>query len=753
MAHAKPKLISTLFLLFLAISLNTHAADEPLSPEAQRQIIENYMYVRGQRLPASVAASIRGNDTMPLKCGTSAVMDFALNKSKLDRRLMAALGVDTTTRPAGLDKTLISNSGHFKIHYTTTGPDSAYQSHVVDGNGVPIYIDSIAAVADRAWRVTIDSMGYPAPPSDSFYDSNGPQFDIYVHLLPQFDFGLTYPDSTQIDGPGSIRATSFMELDHDYQQIPGYENRPLDAVRVTVAHEFFHSVQFGINFTESETVIQGGQVVLIKRYWMEMSAVWMEEQQYTAINDYYNYLPFFFGTPMSSIQQFNSSNDLHPYGSVVLPLYLSQKFGQGIIKAIWLRSGQLGPGPYFLYAADLAVDSLSNHTMRWPQAFSEFALWNYFTGARSGEAPPNVGYTERSNYPIIPDSTQFTNGTNIFWRPEIQRVTWYPDTSFVGSSNPFQPDVNGAVYIRLTDVSSISDRFWAKGDSLKPDSLCVLKYVDSLFSAADPSKDSTELPINFIRSHCNAADTLCRIRSSCSDTVKVVHDSLISFAFNLLPASYYLNNWPWGLQIVYGYPSVSGDEALNDSVHVESFVVPPSPARGARIDMYNKSKFSTITLIFTPASADYRDYSVQNAVPLRDISFLIDEAKEFDSSLVDIPGAILTPYPNPAVVANMQGHDLRFRFQVPTGANSLPLTNAPAISLDIYNVAGERVRTVTDVRTTSLRQGTYEAGWDMKNASGNDVASGVYIAVARLYIGGSTTAPVAEKKVKVLVVR
>ncbi len=37
-----------------------------------------------------------------------------------------------------------------------------------------------------------------------------------------------------------------------------------------------------------------------------MSAVWMEEQQYTGINDYYNYLPFFFGTPMSSIQQFNS---------------------------------------------------------------------------------------------------------------------------------------------------------------------------------------------------------------------------------------------------------------------------------------------------------------------------------------------------------------------------------------------------------------------------------------------------------------
>ncbi len=441
---------------------------------------------------------------------------------------------------------------------------------------------------------------------------------------------------------------------------------------------------------------------------------------------------------------------------MVLPLYLSQKFGQGIIKSIWLKSGELGPGPHFLAAADQAVDSFSNHTMRWPQAFSEFALWNYFTGPRSSEAPSGVGYAERTHYPLIPDSTQFTNGADLFWRPEIERITNYPAVGLGGAGRLFQPDVNGAVYIRLTDVSSLVDRYWAKGNLSNPDTLCVLKYVDSLFQTAELIKDSTELPLNLIKGHCPPSDSICTLMNNCTDTTRVVRDSVISFAFNLRPASASLGNtWPWGLQIIYGYPAQSGQEALNDSVEAEHFLVPFSPpgSRGAVINMYNRSKFSTITLIFTPASADYHDYSFQDADTLRYLGFVIDETKGFDSTLVDLPGAVLTPYPNPAVVANMNGQDLRFRFQVPTDASSLPLTTTPAISLDIYNVAGERVRTVSNVRATSVREGTYEAGWDMKNASGNNVASGVYVAVARLYVGASTNAPVAEKKVKVLVVR
>ena len=63
---------------------------------------------------------------------------------------------------------------------------------------------------------------------------------------------MTYLDSARIDGVGSIRATAFMVLDNDYQEIYSYQSRPIEAVRVTCAHEFFHVIHFGIDFTEAD---------------------------------------------------------------------------------------------------------------------------------------------------------------------------------------------------------------------------------------------------------------------------------------------------------------------------------------------------------------------------------------------------------------------------------------------------------------------------------------------------------------------
>ena len=81
-------------------------------------------------------------------------------------------------------------------------------------------------------------------------------------------------------------------------------------------------MQFGIDFTEAEVDNQE----VVRRYWMELSAVWMEEEIYDNINDYYSYLPFFFSNSRLSLQQFRSFTDLHPYGAVVFAVYLSERF-------------------------------------------------------------------------------------------------------------------------------------------------------------------------------------------------------------------------------------------------------------------------------------------------------------------------------------------------------------------------------------------------------------------------------------------
>jgi hypothetical protein len=748
MANPKAKLVLLVISGILLLNVAVRADNQPLSVEDQRALIANYMFATGQH-GSGISASVEGHDTIPIKCGMSAVADFVLNKDRIDSRLLSAMGAKLVGRPA-LDLSFISHGGHFKIHYTKTGLDSVYQASLdTNSNGVPNFVEDVAAICDSVWVHHIIQLGYPVPPSDSFYTAgDGPQFDVYLHDLGADYFGLSYIDSTQIDGPGTIRATSFMELDNDYQQISAYKNRPLDAVRVTVAHEFFHSIQFGIDFSEEElTVI--GSTTFERRYWMEMSAVWMEEETYTSINDYYAYLPAFFDFPMASLQRFRALGDNHPYGAVVYPLYLSQKFGAKIIQDIWLKCGQLGAGPDFLAAANVVIDSASNHTMNWAKAYREFALWNYFTGSgdsgRAAIAPPGVGYTERANYPIIPDSVDVFQGGIIVTIPEIDIVTNYPRPAAVEpySYFPLRPEHNAASYIRLEKIYSLV-RYWANRPNADSSGVCAIKYVD----AVPVFTDSSLLHYRYGAVKCPPSDTLCYMRSGCTDTTLVRVDDTVTV---LVYTGSDLAGQNWGLNLVYRYTSDFG--VTGDSVTVDTFTLPSNAS--AFIFLKRPQQFQSATMILTPATSDLSLYTADTK---KNVGYFIDESIDetygYDSALANLPAAVLTPYPNPAVVATMGGKQLTFRFQMPTDVTSHPNPGGiPTISVDLYNAAGERVRTLTDVADGNRREGLYTASWDMKNAAGNDVVSGVYIAVARLYSSATGHALLAESKAKVLIVR
>jgi hypothetical protein len=140
-----------------------------------------------------------------------------------------------------------------------------------------------------------------------------------------------------------------------------------------------------------------------------------------------------------------------------------------------------------------------------------------------------------------------------------------------------------------------------------------------------------------------------------------------------------------------------------------------------------------------------------------DIGYLLDPSGA-DSSRANQESAVLSPYPNPAVVSEMGGRDLTFRFQVATDENGLPIYGEaysglpPYLVVDIYTVAGERVRTIADPMPSS-DYNMYEIGWDMKNDNGEEVASGAYIAYARLYVSESDRTLLAEEHTKVAIIR
>ena len=706
------------------------AEDIPI--DVQKEIINNYMYLTGQMSSNQKAAFEDNPDYSEIshKCGMPIVHQFKMNYDKFDRNLIKSSGVSLFDRPV-LPQSRVSPSGKFLIHYTTTG-DSAVYSNVP--GGASGYIDSVGRILDEVYNHTINTLGYPEPPSDSFYAEGGDEkFDIYLYDLPGAYYGLAYPDSIFENTSGDSVSTAFLELDNDYKSLSQYRNRPLDAVRVTAAHEFFHMVQFGIDVTESEIVSNA----VNGPAWMEMSAVWMEEEIYDDINDYYNYLPFYFNQPWASIQQFDGAGDLHPYASVVYPLFLSEKYDSDIIKAIWLKCGEYGSGPHFLEVMDEVIDSVSGSSETYESAFAEFALWNYFTGSRASIAPDGYGYSERDSY-----DTEFSDDP----ADEIIRMEYNYPFSVPGNENyKYNPFHNGAFYLKMNNVFHLLPEYFNCTDSVPAfDTTYWVCNSGSFPNCTDSTEVTSVDPYEVLY-----VDTFV-----CIDSLDVM-----KFIVGLDPA---FSN-PWGFSIIYE------DKLIKDSLTIDKMIFPAGSGLG--IDILEPSKYNSVTFVFTPASSNRHfftsnDYYIAsfvlntlNPIPL-DSTYFSHETKP----------ELFYPYPNPAVYSELAEKQITFKFQPWADSTflirSIDSVNADTsitdilldgafFAIDIFNINGELVRSLEKVTALDLLspEGQDITSWDLKNESGQDVASGAYLAYLRLISSLDEGKVLKELKTKIAIIR
>jgi hypothetical protein len=733
-------------LLVLSITHNVQAATE-LSREDQIRIIDDYLFVTGRaKQPSAAALQVieeQESEGMPHKCGMSAAADFAMNRGRLDRDLLVAAGIAALNPRPDLPFSYLSPDSRFTIHYAKTGTDAVYRAgEDSDGDGVPNYVEATAMIADSVYAHIINLLGYPVPPNDGFYPEGiDSTYDVYLVNLASNFYGLAYPDSLWADSVGYYRSTSFMELDNDYSQLEGYQNRPLDAIRVTMAHEYFHAVQFGIDPFEAEDFDQVAQ----NRYWMEISSVWMEEEVYDNINDYYGYLESFFNYPTKSLQQF-SFGDLHPYGSGIFGVFLAERFNRDVMRETWLKCGQFGVGPHNLLALDDVLDSVTAGQYRLPKAFAEFAQWNYFTNFRAPWAPNGATYEEALEYPAIPTGALFKN-------------------SSFDTVSAAEPEHMAASYIRFQGGLGIQERIWAAGrcdphDTLcnfLRDSICYVKFVDTLFDSSVPQSQRgvTEVPMSMVEAVCpdfRDAFEICQVRTGCSDTTRAIYDSL--FDVTLVLDS--LQD-PWYVSAMYQLTS-----AL-DSHEVDAFPV-AAPNRATLVTQtVNPERFCSYVMVLSAASTNYRRY--YDGAPMY-VYYVVDEIPDAayradcfgEGSTIAEQISDLHAYPNPAVEANMTNKEVHFRFRIPEYLPTLTNCAPGNMTVDIFSVAGEKVTTLEEDFTLESFDGDQlqtVAGpvWRMINSSGKAVASGVYIAVARLYCGQFKNELLAENKVKVAVIR
>ena len=205
-----------------------------------------------------------------------------------------------------LPESYITPEGNFKIHYSLAG------SNAVDSIG---YVHETGRIAEYAYSLLIDSLGFDSPPVDNI---DGNEIDIYIR-----DWGGTYYAQTYLESKNQATSRpndyiSYMVIDNDYMD-SRYETKGRDALQVTIAHEFFHMVQLGYNFTNDDL------------FFFEWSSVWFEDIAYPEINDYLQYTDFFH-YPEESIF---STNGNHHYSLGIFLRYFSINYGIEIIRNIW----------------------------------------------------------------------------------------------------------------------------------------------------------------------------------------------------------------------------------------------------------------------------------------------------------------------------------------------------------------------------------------------------------------------------------
>ena len=306
-----------------------------------------------------------------LRCGTPYLlqaMDAASEQSTEHQRLKLV------QRRPSTQHSLLTPSGHFRVHYDTEG-DDAVDPTDDDSNGIPDYIDLAATVLDSSWMLEVEQLGYDPPPSDNGL-GGGEEYDVYVIDLKGSVYGYAYREEQS-----GHTSYGYIEIDNDFTDLRYKQTRGLDALRVTIVHEFHHAIQFGYYAGKDGC------------WWQESTSTWMEEVAYPHIDDYLQYLTHFLDEPYRALNS-GACDSNHIYGSAIFSHFLDQHYSRDINRLIWeeLKERQSANFDHF----DRVIRHVEPGGLG--VAIGKFAVWNYFTGRRHRRG----FYAEGDKYPLVP---------------------------------------------------------------------------------------------------------------------------------------------------------------------------------------------------------------------------------------------------------------------------------------------------------------------------------------------------------------
>jgi len=308
---------------------------------------------------------------------------------------------------------LVSPSGFFRIHYDTTGsqvPNYSSSLTILEN------VQQVAIAADSAFNFEVNFLGYPKPP----YDNGGGGdnlYDIYI-TTADGNYGFTEQETHL----GNEKYTSFMEIHYNFQG-QAFATHGLAAMRVTVAHEFHHSIQMGNYILRWDDT-----------YFYELTSTSMEEFVFDDVNDYYAYLPNYFNNPDKSFPN-NAGYNLAHWN-----IYLQKNFDYDIIKRQW----ELMPDQRAILAIG---NSILERGSTFAREYNRFGIWTYYTDYRSVQGKY---FEEAENYPLIKNLAERTYPQQTY----IDVFAESTSNNFIKFGNTTNGDILYAI-VTNGDISSV----------------------------------------------------------------------------------------------------------------------------------------------------------------------------------------------------------------------------------------------------------------------------------------------------------
>ncbi len=286
------------------------------------------------------------DEPIPMKCATQILLEVREALERMPSGVRTEM--ETLLVRPSLDSYI--DTAHFRVHYATSGVNMIY------GWPNTTYRDAVADACEGSWSFYHTTKGWPVPPSDGTAGGGSGLIDCYVTNLSGV-YGWTQSENS-VPGGYQNDYTAYFAIDNDYAGF-GYPT-PYPPMQVTVAHEYHHVVQMGLN------AISAGWL-------MENTSTFMEDEVFDDVNDNYNYLACYFGAPYNRLQM---ANGCWEYACFIWPTYLAENWDHSVVRDVWVSLATT-LNPYTSFDTILAPYGKNLDT-----GVAEWTRWNVYTGTR-----------------------------------------------------------------------------------------------------------------------------------------------------------------------------------------------------------------------------------------------------------------------------------------------------------------------------------------------------------------------------------